>query len=400
MRTKLVDGVLTMCPEGHIDAKVAGDFELEALGALDGAPGARVVVDADALEYISSAGLRVLMKIMKRTQGRLSVVNANPEVYEVFEMTGFTDMIDVRRQLREVSIEGMDLLGSGANGSVYRIARDEMVKAFRAGVTLDEIESERKASRTAFTLGVPCAISFDTVRVGEGFGTVYELLDAATLSERICENPERLEEYALRAADLLAQLHALEVPRGALGDGSAPYHAKVDANAGDFTADEVARMHAIYDAIPAMGRFVHNDYHTRNIMESAGELMLIDLGESGAANPLFDLLHSCLVFNLMGSGGGQEHPDDEMSFVGVTYGQLRRFWKVMLAAYCGDAGGATRLNELLAPFAQLAYLTNSMAHPRLPKSMHPAYADKVRAVVLAHEDEMVASVAEMQDLIR
>ena len=101
----------------------------------------------------------------------------------------------------------------------------------------------------------------------------------------------------------------------------------------------------------------------------------------------------------MGTGGGQEHPDDEMSFVGVTYGQLRRFWKVMLAAYCGDADGAARLSELLIPFAQLAYLTNSMAHPRLPASMHPAYADKVRAVVLAREDEMLGSVAEMQGLL-
>ena len=399
MKTELVDGVLTMYPEGHIDAKAAGDFELEAMGALEGVPVTQVVMDTGGLDYISSAGLRVLMKVMKRCQGELSVVNANPEVYEVLEMTGFTDMMDVRRRLREVSIEGMDLVGSGANGSVYRLAKDEMVKTFRAGVTLEEIEAERQASRNAFTLGVPCAISFDTVRVADGYGTVYELLDAATLSERICEHPERLDEYALKAAELLAELHALEVPAGVLGDGSAPYHNKVDANAGNFTGDEVARMHGLYDALPAMSRFVHNDFHPRNIMESAGELMLIDLGESGAANPLFDLLHSCLVFNLMGTGGGQEHPDDEMSFVGVTYGHLRRFWKVMLGAYCGGADRAARMNELLMPFAQLAYLTNSMAHPRLPESMHPVYADKVRAVVLAHEDEMLGSVAEMQGLL-
>ena len=157
----------------------------------------------------------------------------------------------------------------------------------------------------------------------------------------------------------------------------------------------VARLRALYDAIPHMDRFVHNDYHTRNIMESSGELMLIDLGDSGTGNPLFDLIHSCLVFRLIGTGSGQVHSDDEISFIGITYGELGRFWNKMLTAYCGDAEAASRLTELLMPYAQLAYLTNSMAHPRLPKALHPVYVDKVRSEVLSREAEMVASVDEM-----
>ena len=78
-------------------------------------------LDADKLLYISSAGLRVLLKLRKK-QGRLEVFNVSPENYEIFEVTGFTDLLDVKTKLREVPIEGCELIGKGGNGSVYRIS--------------------------------------------------------------------------------------------------------------------------------------------------------------------------------------------------------------------------------------------------------------------------------------
>lgn len=171
---------------------------------------------------------------------------------------------------------------------------------------------------------------------------------------------------------------------------SAPYYNSIEANADKFDADEIARMRALYDVIPPMSRFVHNDFHTRNIMESDGELMLIDLGESGAGNPLFDLIHSCLVFNLMGTAS--EHTADDESFIGITYGDLRRFWSAMLTTYCGSAERASRLNELLMPYATMTYLLVSMEHPLLPKEYHAVFVNMMREQVFTHADEMLASV--------
>jgi uncharacterized protein (TIGR02172 family) len=392
------NGTLTIKLVGRIDSVNAGATEKELTETIAREGAGKVTLDCAGLEYISSAGLRVLLKLRKRLGG-LKLIETSPEVYDVFEMTGFTELLDVQKCLREVPVEGLELLGSGANGSVYRLTRDEMVKAFRPGISLDVVESERIASRTAFTMGVPCAIPFDTVRCGEGYGTVYELLDAATLTERIRENPDDLERYAVKSAELLKSLHTLEVPAGVMHDAAAPYYEKLEVNADKFSEDEVARLRSLYDAIPPMNRFVHNDYHTRNIMESGGELTLIDLGESGAGNPLFDLLHSCLVFNLMGTGGGQKTSDDDMSFVGLTYGELKRFWNVMLASYCGSSERASRLTELLMPYARLTYLAASMAHPLLPVEYHPTYVNAVRSQVLSRADEMLASVDEMLSFI-
>lgn len=373
----------------RIDSNNAAEFEKEITEAVAKLSGAEIVLDACDLEYISSAGLRVLMKLRKQEKKTVQVVNVSSEVYDIFEVTGFTDLLDVKKALREVSIEGCIKLGSGANGTVFRLTKDEMIKVFRPGMTLEEIEAEREASRRTFLLGVPCAIAFDTVKVGDSYGTVYEMLNAATVQERIREKPERLPELAAATARLLKELHGTEIPTGQLPPADRLLHSTIDKLTEDFTTDELEKLHTLYNSIPAMDRFVHNDYHAKNVMETGdGELMLIDLGDAGAGNPLIDLIHCCFIYQMMGSGL-KEHTDDEMSFIGLTYGELQEFWKIFLETYCGSAEKAASLNEKLLPFATMQYLTVSMAHPRLPKEYHPAYAEKVRKQVLSRYDEML-----------
>ena len=373
----------------RIDSNNAAEFEKEITEAVAKLSGAEIVLDACDLEYISSAGLRVLMKLRKQEKKTVQVVNVSSEVYDIFEVTGFTDLLDVKKALREVSIEGCTKLGSGANGTVFRLTKDEMIKVFRPGITLEEIEAEREASRRTFLLGVPCAIAFDTVKVGDSYGTVYEMLNAATVQERIREKPERLPELAAATARLLKELHGTEIPTGQLPPADRLLHSTIDKLTEDFTTDELEKLHTLYNSIPAMDRFVHNDYHAKNVMETGdGELMLIDLGDAGAGNPLIDLIHCCFIYQMMGSSL-KEHTDDEMSFIGLTYGELKEFWKIFLETYCGSAEKAASLNEKLLPFATMQYLTVSMAHPRLPKEYHPAYAEKVRKQVLSRYDEML-----------
>ena len=373
----------------RIDSNNAAEFEKEITEAVAKLSDAEIVLDACDLEYISSAGLRVLMKLRKQEKKPVQVVNVSSEVYDIFEVTGFTDLLDVKKALREVSIEGCIKLGSGANGTVFRLTKDEMIKVFRPGMTLEEIEAEREASRRTFLLGVPCAIAFDTVKVGDSYGTVYEMLNAATVQERIREKPERLPELAAATARLLKELHGTEIPTGQLPPADRLLHSTIDKLTEDFTTDELEKLHTLYNSIPAMDRFVHNDYHAKNVMETGdGELMLIDLGDAGAGNPLIDLIHCCFIYQMMGSGL-KEHTDDEMSFIGLTYGELKEFWKIFLETYCGSAEKAASLNEKLLPFATMQYLTVSMEHPRLPKEYHPAYAEKVRKQVLSRYDEML-----------
>lgn len=90
----------TLCLAGRIDSANAAEAERQIAAALEGFQGAPVL-DAEQLSYISSAGLRVVLRLRK-ARGGLRIVNCSPELYEIFEMTGFTEMMDVSKAFRRV----------------------------------------------------------------------------------------------------------------------------------------------------------------------------------------------------------------------------------------------------------------------------------------------------------
>lgn len=86
---------LTVNLEGRLDTTTAPQLEGELRDSVDGLTG--LVIDLEKLDYISSAGLRVLLamqKIMNR-QGGMIIKNANETVMEVFEVTGFSDILTI-----------------------------------------------------------------------------------------------------------------------------------------------------------------------------------------------------------------------------------------------------------------------------------------------------------------
>ena len=79
---------------GRIDSNNAAQTEQEILGQLAGGSPQTVILDAENLEYISSAGLRVILRV-KKTYSDLHIINVNSVVYEILDMTGFTEMMTV-----------------------------------------------------------------------------------------------------------------------------------------------------------------------------------------------------------------------------------------------------------------------------------------------------------------
>ncbi|MBQ6970906.1 MAG: anti-sigma factor antagonist [Synergistaceae bacterium] len=406
MKTILEDDTLTIYLEGRIDSNNSAETEARLMAAISGNQSAKKIqIDADKLTYISSAGLRVLLKARKKTGKPLAVLNVSGEVYDIFSVTGFTELLDVHRKMRKISVEGCEVIGEGANGKVYRLTKDEMIKVFKHNIPLEAVEAEREASRKAFLLGVPCAIAFDTVKCGDSYGTIYEMFNAGTVAERITADPARLPELAKSSALLLRQLHGIDVPEGQMPRASALLHATIDKIAGYFTPDETAMMHALYDTIPEGNRFVHNDYHAKNIMESNGELMLIDLGDAGAGNPAIDLIHCYMVYKTIADEMSRKsdtmnrnanakagNPDDETNaFFGITFRQMREFWAIFIDTYCGgDKVKTAGLEERLAPYANFMHLTLAMSHPLLPEEYRKPYADRLRGEVLTRYDELVS----------
>lgn len=86
---------LTITLEGRLDTTTAPDLEKELQSSLSDVT--ELVINISGLEYISSAGLRVLLsaqKIMNK-QGEMSVTGVTEDIMEIFEVTGFSDILNI-----------------------------------------------------------------------------------------------------------------------------------------------------------------------------------------------------------------------------------------------------------------------------------------------------------------
>ena len=93
---KKVEGsVLTVVPEGRIDTVTAPVLQSEIDASIDGIT--ELYFDFAKVEYISSAGLRVLLsaqKVMKK-QGKMVIINVSDSIAQIFKITGFYDILTI-----------------------------------------------------------------------------------------------------------------------------------------------------------------------------------------------------------------------------------------------------------------------------------------------------------------
>lgn len=331
MNHYFANGVLTICLEGRIDSNNALTMEREIMDIMAQHPEADLVLDGEALEYISSAGLRVLMKLRKQGRNALTVLDVSPEVYDIFDVTGFTDILDVKKRLREISIVGCEKMGEGNVGSVYRLNEDKIVKVYKPWMKLEDIDRERSFAKTAFVNGIPSVIAYDTVKVGDCLGVVFELLRSDTLGHAIRDNPGKLEEYVDQYVTLAKTLHSTHVPAGSFTHIQDVMHRKTDRLTQWCLPEEIALLHSLIDSIPYADTLTHNDLHPGNIMIQDGELVLIDMPEVTMGPPICDLV---VVYRNMISAP-QNSPDDIERVVGMPAELILKAGNLFFMKYTG-----------------------------------------------------------------
>ena len=292
-------GVLTVSLDGRMDTEAAVKFEAELAEICKNNPHESMVFDAEKLLYVASSGLRTILK-MAKTEKNFSVENVSPAVYSVFEMTGFSRIIKIRKALRKIDLEKCEKIGFGGNGAVYRVSEDEIVKVNYNPATYAALDLELAKAKEAFLLGIPTAISFDLVDCGEGKrGVVYETIKSRTLGESIQSNPELMEELTERYVEQLNTLHAVHTDNPVFGNAKDNYRTQVE-NASKFLTEEEGQMlKQILDVLPEGDRLVHCDAHPKNIMIQNGDMLWIDMEGMATGHPIYDLISIAAVLNGM-----------------------------------------------------------------------------------------------------
>ena len=337
MNTKLEDGVLTIELEGRIDTKNSDEIQEKINSVCSQNDYNSIILDADKLIYISSSGLRIILRLRKMTK-HVKIINASSGIYEILEMTGFTRMLPVEKAYRCLSVEGCEVIGSGAKGKVYRLDPETIIKVYKNPDSLEDIHKERELARTAFILGVPTAISYDVVKVGDYYGSVFELLNASSLSEILSKDLSRLDECVERSVELLKTIHSTHLEddhvKGEsiiIPDMKEIAFKWVNNLKGTLPDDVLEKLKSYMTAVSDSDIMLHRDYQINNIMVQDGETLLIDMDTLCHGDPIFELATMFAAY----VGFAENCPGETMEFFGLSTEVCKEFWEKSLSLYLG-----------------------------------------------------------------
>ena len=396
IKTSVNNSELSVVVSGKIDSSNAAEFESGLMSAVAESNSTKLLIDLSALEYVSSAGLRVFLKAKKKCEDML-IIGCSSDVYDIFEVTGFAQILNIRKAMRTVSLKNCEFISRGGCGIVFRIGKDEIIKVFIDRTSEEDIRKTLDRAKAAFLAGIPTPISYDVVKVtdyaepialsaeltgksinrvelpeeGKGtvLGVVYEMMNSDTLAKVVTDNPDKFEEYMQKYTELLKVLHSSEAGDAGVETAKNIYQERLNLLSPYVTNEELENLRKFVDAIPDRDTYVHNDPHIKNVMVSNGELMLIDLDDICKGHPIFDFL--ALYNDLISTiSMEQRQPGFYFQTIGTTTELGQKIWKRVIELYFNttDPVEIENINNSLQPYVALR-TTSVMGGEGMPEQL-------------------------------
>ena len=330
MKNSLDHDKLTLFFEGDLNSYNADNFEKEIEGILTNASFKTLNLDFSSLRYISSAGLRIILKL-KQKYDDVHIIEASLEVYDVLSMTGFTNIMDVKKGLNRIYISGAQVIGNGFFSTVYRIDKDTIIKVFNRVSDPEQIERELKLAKQAFILGIPTAISFDIVRVDDKLGVRFEMLDCMSLRDAFKNNPDKYDELLDKYVALLKKINTTDCKDPTIPDMRQAFLKKVD-EIKEFLDDKYYRKaRALIEGIPESMNFVHGDCHFKNIMVQGDDFLLIDMDTLSRGDAIFELATLRAPYVAF----EEDDPGNNEKFLGLSADMCKKLFNDIVEKYYG-----------------------------------------------------------------
>ncbi len=331
---------LTIFLSGRVTADNASEVEASVNEIISQNSHSSLVFNLAKLDYISSAGLRIILRI-KKAEPTLKLVDVSLDVYEVFEMTGFTEMMDIEKAYQTMSVEGCELIGQGSNGKVYRLNGDTIIKVYMNKDALPDIQRERQLARTAFVLGIPTAIPYNVVKVGDTYGSVFELLNATSYVKLILNDRANIDKYIELSIDLLKKIHGTVVKPEDMPDLKEVALGWVDYLKDYLPQDKHEKLTTLFNSVPDSMHMIHGDFHMKNIMMQNNETLLIDMDTLSHGHPIFEF---AAMYNAY-EGFALFKRDECQRFMGLDYDTCAYIWNKSLELYFGTTD-KDKLNDI------------------------------------------------------
>ncbi|MCR5202123.1 MAG: STAS domain-containing protein [Lachnospiraceae bacterium] len=288
IKSTFTNNTVTIFLERKIDAGNADNLKNDYFEVRKTYPEGSMVLDASKLTYISSAGLRTILSI-KKLEDDFSITNVTPEVYDIFDVTGFSEMFNIRKVIREVSLEKAEFLWDSINCKIYKSGPENLIKVYNPNITIDQVEKERKLTQKAMIDGVPTIISFDIVKCNSSYGLIYELINSKSISTMISENPDSVTATAKECASLLKQMHEVKPETKDFPLAKNAFIKWIDTLDKILKPKDINVIKTYIKGLPDGDSFINGEFYGKNIMSSDGELCVFNLEKATIGHPIFDL---------------------------------------------------------------------------------------------------------------
>lgn len=391
MKFKIENESLIIFLEGRVDSNNVAKIESESVALVKEHSNLKIIFDMDKLQYISSSGLRFLMKC-KKISKNIQILNASKDIYEIFEMTGFVKLFDVQKKLRNVSIEGLPQVGMGLSSKVYRIDSETIIKVYDEKVPMYKITREIDLAKKAFIAGLPTAISYDLVRCGNGYGVVFEMIaDAVTVGDALAANGgENFNEIMKKFAALMKLMHETETtPEDGFPSIKGTWFDWAEGMKKYYTAAEFEMLEKVISTVPERNTIVHCDFHAGNTLYQNGEVVVIDMADVGYAHPIFDFA----------AGAFHALVSDRVNIqksLSLSQENILRFWDSLLKNYFQTE----KIDELKETFKAFAYLREAlfpMKHVQISEENKKSFVESARKNFFANYEWEIAQANRLNE---
>ena len=324
---------------GRLDSNTAQDFLNVIMSNLGDKKESIIVLDCRELVYISSAGLRAMLTIKKRTNSEMVLINLSPEVYEIFDVTGFAQIFDVAQvkegvldsEVKELDNIDGEIIGETGGISIYKTKSEQLIKLYPENTQLEDLEKELNYTKAAFVSGIPTLISYYVVKFRERYGLVYEMPNAKTVASIIQLQDWNLGNYAKTMGFALRKIHSCVIENEKIFPKTKSLYSEYLKRASSYyKPEEVVTLAKIINAIPEKNNFIYGNYHAGNVFIQNDEIILLNMSGVSLGNPIFDLAKSYMIYF-------SETENFAKSLMDIAPDRARMFLHFMLSAYFGSA---------------------------------------------------------------
>lgn len=319
---------------GIIDSGFGEDLGRKLEQSLSHFHSENIELDCSGVEMITEAGIKKMTEFTDSCK-TVRLMSVNPEICSLLKFAGIPKNVTVEGEGRQVSLAGCDLMGKGANGEVYRLNPEQILKVYRDGTCIDDIIKERMHTKKAFRAGVPSPISYEIVEVEGGrLGLITELIRSISLAKLIGKDPENIEKYIDGYVRTVRTVHGIDAEKEVdypLISALETFRGYIGYLEKHLSPETLRELNEFADSVGDGTALLHGDIQPNNVrITDDGRILLIDMDTLTKGSELFDLGYLCrtiVLFWLVRSQKDFLHFDEESG---------KRIWRLFLNGYYHD----------------------------------------------------------------